>query len=216
MLHLFLLWPAALPDRQGETASLLSVVLLPGKSRVPAAISIPSSPDRAAAHSDGANLLVAREDAPRVLQSPNTPPQSNTLASTTEKPLRSDSPPAGMAVAAREAVPQVVAATDGAGLDADGVRQYRMALALEARRFKRYPPSALAEDVGGTVEVRVSVAAGGQAQEIALARTSGYSALDDAALDMLRKAAPRTVVPELLRRRSFVINLPVVFDVANE
>lgn len=91
-----------------------------------------------------------------------------------------------------------------------------MALATEARRFKRYPQRALAEEIGGTVELRIAVAAGGQSQEVAIARSSGYEALDDAALEMLRKAAPRTAVPELLRRRSFVVNLPIVFEVASE
>jgi protein TonB len=91
-----------------------------------------------------------------------------------------------------------------------------MALAVAARRFRRYPPQAQAEEVGGTVEVRISVAEGGRAREVALARSSGHGELDEAAMEMMRKAAPRTVVPELLRQHAFVISLPVVFDPASD
>lgn len=102
----------------------------------------------------------------------------------------------------------------GDGLDADAVRQYRLALATQARRFKRYPSQALEAGIGGTVEIRVAVAADGQAGDVALARSSGQDLLDAAAFDMMQKAAPRTPVPELLRGRTFAVSLPVVFDPA--
>ncbi|MDO8931646.1 MAG: TonB family protein [Rhodocyclaceae bacterium] len=104
----------------------------------------------------------------------------------------------------------------GDGLDADAVRQYRLALAVQARRFKRYPPQALEAGIGGTVEIRVAVAADGQAGDVALARSSGQDLLDAAAFDMMQKAAPRASVPELLRGRAFAVSLPVVFDPAGE
>ena len=112
--------------------------------------------------------------------------------------------------------PAAAAPTAGDGLDADGVRQYRLALATQARRYKRYPASAREANVGGTVEIRVAVASGGLPQDVQLARSSGNDLLDDAALEMIRKAAPRTTVPELLRSRAFVVSLPVVFDLASE
>lgn len=203
IVHLLLLWPAASFHRQGEAAQPLSVVLQPRKGELPdvaATVAAKLAPMR---------TLLARAAEPSLQSDPRP---DNTPASTTEMPLRSEGQQPGAAARAAPA-----ASTGASGtLDADGVRQYRMALAVEARRFKRYPPIALAEEISGTVEVRVAVAAGGQTQEVALARSSGYEALDDAALDMLRKAAPRTAVPELLRRRPFVIDLPVVFNVASE
>lgn len=104
----------------------------------------------------------------------------------------------------------------GARLDADGLRQYRLALAVEARRFRRYPARAREASIGGTVEIRVAVAAGGQAQEVELARSSGHELLDDAALEMMKKAVPRATVPDRLRGHVFVVSLPVVFDLADE
>lgn len=98
------------------------------------------------------------------------------------------------------------------GVDADGLRQYRLALATQARRYKRYPVQAMAAGIGGTAEVKVTLAAGGVPDDVALARSSGDEQLDAAAVDMLRKAAPRAEVPASLRARPFAVILPVVFD----
>jgi protein TonB len=112
----------------------------------------------------------------------------------------------------RAAVP---AGQGGEGADADGLRQYRLSLAREARRFKRYPERALLAGIGGTAEVRVEHDSG--AMPVArLARSSGNEALDAAALTMMREAAPRTAIPETLRGRSFAVSLPVIFDASAE
>lgn len=108
------------------------------------------------------------------------------------------------------------ASSGASGLDADGVRQYRVALAREARRYKRYPARAIEASIGGTVEIRIAIAAGGWSEDVRLAHSSGDESLDDAALDMIRKAAQRTAVPEPLRNRAFAVSLPVVFDLASE
>jgi protein TonB len=233
-VHLLLLWPAAPLFRQGVTAQPLSVVLNPSKElssgklasatrsdrsvRAIASASekavVPTATEKALAAAGTENALVAAVTVPRTMPQLGTAQQRNTLGSTAESASRSES----QATLSAPGLSQQVAPGIGGsqGLDADGVRQYRIALATEARRFKHYPTRALADEIGGTVEVRVAVAAGGQPQEVALVRSSGHGLLDEAALDMMRKAAPRTAVPELLRRRPFVINLPVVFDVASE
>ncbi|HEX8987353.1 MAG TPA: TonB family protein [Rhodocyclaceae bacterium] len=135
------------------------------------------------------------------------------MAPRSGSPLQAGAPAAEVS-APRQAPPG--GPDPGNGPDADGVRQYRIALATEARRFKRYPARALAEEIGGTAEVRIAVAAGGRPEEVVLARSSGNGELDTAALSMMRQAAPRTAVPELLRRRAFSVSLPVVFSVRDE
>ncbi|HZV55530.1 MAG TPA: TonB family protein [Rhodocyclaceae bacterium] len=89
---------------------------------------------------------------------------------------------------------------------------YRLALAREARRHKRYPVQAIDAGWGGTAEVRVAVRADGVAQSAALEKSSGHAVLDDAALDMLRHALTATPVPPALRGQAFAVNLPVVFE----
>jgi protein TonB len=99
------------------------------------------------------------------------------------------------------------------GPDQAGLRQFRLSLAGEARRFRRYPAAARQAGLTGTTEVRIAVEAGGMARHADLARSSGHEILDQAALDMLRQAAARAVLPESLRGQSFAVLLPVVFEV---
>lgn len=100
----------------------------------------------------------------------------------------------------------------GEGLDAEGLRGYRLALARVARGHKRYPREATAAGWQGVAEVRVTVLEGGVPQEPKLLRSSGHAALDEAALEMLRHALPMTPVPPVLRQRAFTVDLPVVFE----
>ena len=98
------------------------------------------------------------------------------------------------------------------GPDAAGLRLYRLALASEARQFRRYPEAARREGMVGTAEVRISVGAG-TLRKAELARSSGHAVLDSAALDMLRAAAARALLPDSLRGQEFAVLLPVVFEV---
>ncbi|MFA6313515.1 MAG: TonB family protein [Sterolibacterium sp.] len=103
-----------------------------------------------------------------------------------------------------------------AGLNAGGLRQYRLDLAAESRRFKRYPPQALAQGWHGTAEVRVAVAVSGVPQFAQLTTSSGQGILDAAALDMINQAALHTVVPSSLRGREFSVLLPISFAIDSD
>lgn len=215
-LHLLLLWPAVQRERTDAAGQPLSVVLQavagePHEASPSAAA--PPRPLRRAADAAHASPMLAPQPAPQVPVAAASPSPGATPALTADAPSRSGGAPSPAGPARAVAAG---AASGSPAPDPDGVRQYRMALAVEARRFRRYPERALAEDVSGTVEVRVAVGAGGQPQEVALARSSGSGALDEAALEMMRRAAPRAAVPEPLRRRAFAVDLPVVFDVSSE
>lgn len=109
--------------------------------------------------------------------------------------------------------PAMAAPTGKDGPDAAGLRQYRLALAGEARRFRRYPEEARRAGIAGTAEVRLTVAAAGVPRHVELAKSSGHAALDAAALEMLDRAAEHARLPALLQGRSFAVLLPVVFEV---
>jgi protein TonB len=124
--------------------------------------------------------------------------------------------PGGVPQAVAAAGPVTIAVATAAaplGPDASGLRQFRLALAGEARRFRSYPEAARRAGLSGTAEVRVTVEAGGAARSAELSRSSGHAALDAAALEMLSKAAPRAPLPESLRGQSFAVLLPVMFEV---
>lgn len=107
----------------------------------------------------------------------------------------------------------MAAALSASGPDAAGLRQYRLALAGEARHFKRYPEAVRSEGLSGTVEVRVTVMRDQPLAE--LSRSSGHVLLDAAALDMLQRAAERARLPESLRGQAFSVLLPVVYEAEN-
>lgn len=129
---------------------------------------------------------------------------------------RQDTEPGGVPVAQENSAPATVAMLEQpatTGPDAVGLRQFRLALAGEARRFRRYPDAARREGLAGTAEIRIAVAAGGTDRQAELARSSGHTVLDVAALEMLRQAAAHTQLPESLRSQRFAVMLPVVFAV---
>ncbi|MBK7954757.1 MAG: TonB family protein [Candidatus Accumulibacter sp.] len=108
--------------------------------------------------------------------------------------------------------PAAAAETRRAGVNADDLRQYRMALAIAARRFKHYPPLARERGWQGRVEVVVSVSAWQRAPAVLLIRSSGHVALDEQALAMLEQAAASTLLPESLQGRDLRVLLPIEFS----
>lgn len=103
--------------------------------------------------------------------------------------------------------------SDERGPSLSGLRQFRLALAIEARRFRRYPEMARRAGLAGTVDVRVTVDAGSQLRRTELGRSSGNATLDAAALEMMQQAAQRATLPEALRGQDFAVSLPVVFEI---
>ena len=127
------------------------------------------------------------------------------------KPLPSQPLATGSALS-QAAGTAALAKTGEEGLDANGLRQYRLNLATAARHFKRYPPLALENGWSGTAEVAVAIAANGVAQPVQLLRSSGCAVLDAAAVDMMAAAALNTAVPASLQGQRFSIPLPVEFE----
>ena len=121
------------------------------------------------------------------------------------------------AVSSSESAPGVNGnASPEDGLDPDGLRAYRVALASELRRFKNYPPRAVEAGWTGTAEISLSINAIGNVQTVLLTKTSGYRVLDEKALDMMRHAAPRTAIPGTLRGQPFSTKLPIAFTLDDE
>lgn len=98
------------------------------------------------------------------------------------------------------------------GVNPDDLRQYRLALAIAARRFKHYPATARERGWEGTAEVALTVGVQRSVPEIALARSSGHAALDRQAQEMIAQAARATVLPERLKGRDLRLLLPVQFS----
>jgi protein TonB len=160
-------------------------------------VSSPSPQPRRLAGEAVVSAIPAVTPAPTFAAVPAAPDQHGGIAAP-----RESSAPTNVA-AARERVEE--------GPDAAGLRQYRLSLASEARRHKRYPEAARRAGLAGTAEVRIAVTAFDRQAE--LTRSSGHAVLDSAALDMLRLAAARAPLPEVLLGQRFVVLVPVLFEV---
>ena len=97
-------------------------------------------------------------------------------------------------------------------VDANLLERYRLALIDAARRYKRYPISALERGWQGRVEVRLVVGSSGEIRNALIRKSSNYQVLDDQALDMVKKGTGREPIPPALHGREFTLDIPVIFE----
>jgi len=216
--------PAPAPAERTSTAPL-AALLRPADGAVEAASAVPPAPTLPARH--------PRTVAPAVLTAPTRTeaalPQPVATAPSEAAPVPQEgvasrgttlvAAPRAAGGATRSAATLAgptnaalpAASSEAAAPDAAGLRQFRVALAEEARRFRNYPEAARRAGLAGIAEISVAVTPA--ARQAALARSSGHAALDAAALEMLQAAVARAPLPDTLRGRSFAVRLPVVFAV---
>jgi protein TonB len=108
-------------------------------------------------------------------------------------------------------------ATDRPGneMDAGTMEQYRLALIVATRRYKRYPAIAMEKGWQGRVEVRMVIGANGMLASTSIKTSSGHEILDNQAMDMLKKGKTTVQIPAGLRGREFSIDVPVIFNLDN-
>ena len=111
--------------------------------------------------------------------------------------------------AAQERLPEGM--DDGMATDADALRQYRLTLAVAARRFKPAPMRILAGDWQGTTIVVLELRSLAPPRAI-VAESSGNPRLDALAQEMLLRAAATTALPAPLARRDLRLVIPVQFS----
>jgi protein TonB len=166
---------------------------------------------------------VLAKPAPRAAPAPAKPKPAPAAAATespwTEPAIAAPPPastPAATAIdaapAKAEPRPAAPAAAPAPAFDeAATVAQYRIALMQVAGGLKTYPRIAQENNWEGRVELRLTIGAGGNISALTVKRGTGYAVLDQAALDMLRRAQPKTPLPAGLRGREFTLEVPVVF-----
>ena len=137
---------------------------------------------------------------PSAEPAPASPPPAS--AATTPGPVAKVDPQAG----APSAAPRADAADTGS------LARYRVDVATQASRFKRYPRVAMDNSWEGRVVVGVTVRANGVNASYSVLVSSGHEILDKQAVDMVTKARPRAEIPPALRGREFTFEIPVTFD----
>ena len=218
VFHLLLLWPA--PPRLPSKESLLLQASLRPSPPAPAAPAAPPPPAEGAAPLPAPRppaLATKTSDLPRPTA---VPPALAIATDPAPPPALVPAPPAPAAVALAPAAGSpsgaLLTQANASGEALDGLRGYRLSVASEARRFKRYPPQAMAAGWAGTAEVRLEVGSDGRPRAATVGRSSGHEPLDRAALTMIDAGALRARLPESLRGRNFAVVLPVVFNLEEE
>lgn len=223
LLHLLLLWPGSLRVLTREAPSALQATLrtlpTPSAERVPPkSLAMPLAPAPI-------SVPPATRPVPPAFEQPVPNPVSPMLAvpaDSTAKPApRSEPLPAAIAAMSATAEAQgtggpLLIEANASGEALDGLRGYRLAVATQARRFKRYPSQAMASGWTGSADVRVEVGSDGRPRAATLVRSSGHEVLDRAALAMIDAGALRARLSESLRGRTFAVVLPVVFNLDDE
>jgi protein TonB len=93
--------------------------------------------------------------------------------------------------------------------NAEGLGEYRLGLAREARRFKRYPTVARENAWTGVVVLMIQGAASSVVPIVSIDQSSGHAVLDAQALEMVEKATRLAPLPVSLMGKRFAISLPI-------
>ena len=92
------------------------------------------------------------------------------------------------------------------------VSSYQAQVLAHLQRFRAYPPEARSRGITGVAAVRFALGRDGRVLSVLLARGSGASVLDEAALAMVRRASPFPPFPAGLNRTRMDFAAPVRFD----
>jgi len=150
--------------------------------------------------------------------------RSDAAMAATAAPTLAPSPPTSAAPAntpAEEVASNATTAAEpAAGATAAGAASARLpspsadylaAIMAWLERHKLYPEAARARREQGTVLVAFAIDRGGRLLSFGVRRSSGSTALDAAAEDMIRRAAPLPAVPASYPGRELDLVLPVTF-----
>ena len=91
-------------------------------------------------------------------------------------------------------------------------KDYFSALMAQLNRHKTYPAELKKQKKEGIVYLKFSINRQGQLLSTSIKRSSGVAALDQAALDMIRAAAPLPAIPDNMNREQLLLVIPVEYS----
>lgn len=215
LLHVLLLWPEPLRPPASEANAVLQATV---RVLRPPPVPVSAGPVSARAVSPAPTpALLPVSPAQQSPEPPRPLPETTPPVTAPAATVPATAGPPGLTAA--RSTGAATPAGAGSSLTAnapsadtlDGLRGYRLAIASQARRFKRYPAEAKASGWAGVTEVRLEVGAEGLPRPASVTRSSGHEALDRAALAMIDAGAARARLPDSLRGREFAVSLPVEF-----
>ncbi|HEB58079.1 MAG TPA: energy transducer TonB [Gammaproteobacteria bacterium] len=101
-------------------------------------------------------------------------------------------------------------------------RQYRFAAYMDAWRAKvervgnlNYPEAAIRQNLSGNLLLDVAINADGSLNEVRILRSSGQPVLDEAAIRIVRMAAPFPPLPQDIKQDTDILHIPRVWRFKN-
>ena len=92
-----------------------------------------------------------------------------------------------------------------------GLNAYLGELAAWLGQHKRYPRSAQRRSIEGTAVLHFVVAADGRVLDSTILRSAGHALLDEAVMDMVRRASPLPPRPAGLGTGPLALSVPIAF-----
>ena len=146
-------------------------------------------------------------------------PHFKPLAKTPMPDMAPDTPAAGIGLPALPRPPGIDTAGWVAALQAEEtpgeymtVASYLEMVRLRIESRKRYPEAAKDRSIEGRVKIRFILGADGAVRDLAIARGAPSSALNTAAMDAVRRAAPFPRPPPNLFKGDLSLELVIVFE----
>jgi protein TonB len=181
---------------------------------------IPPPPDQPPPPTTDANAPVESDvqEAPQaevVMSAPPPPPPPKPAVEKTEKPTKPThhmpKPQRRVKSTRSDLRHAQSAAAPRAGLNGAAVADWKSEIVMRIMSEKEYPEEARAQGASGTAVVAFSVGASGGIRSVRLARSSGSSILDRAAVETVRRANPVPPAPAGVPGGSFTV--PIRFSV---
>ncbi len=97
--------------------------------------------------------------------------------------------------------------------NSNAVPNWKSALVARLERFKRYPPQAQTRGERGVAQLAFSIDRSGGVHDARIVRSSGSHLLDEATLDLLKRAAPLPPPPPEISRTQIAIQVPIRYDI---
>ncbi len=98
----------------------------------------------------------------------------------------------------------------------DATKRYIRKLMRHLSQFKKYPSALKKAHIEGTPIIRFTFNQAGEVLETTIKKRSKHKALDQAAMEVFKKANPLPPIPQALKRDTLTMSLPIEFDLIND
>ena len=172
-------------------------------------------PPPLAAETPAEERVAEKKPEPQPVETPE-PIEQKTAPKEVRRTVARPAAPSAAAAPARPAASAVPGRAGNRGNIETGaaalLSSYQAQVQAHLQRFRTYPETARSRGITGVATVHFVLGRNGQVLSASLLRSSGASVLDEAALDIVRRASPFPPIPVGLNRAREPFNAPLVFS----